>query len=117
MLLLTLRGTPTLYYGDELARPLTRDDVLSIVAQVEGRKILNRMQLARDVEKIAGRARAVEIIDSIEQVTDLKASLDRRNPARLPGEAEQLVLAERARAHCGCGRGIAGDRAGRTRRP
>ncbi len=39
----------------ELTRPLSRDDVLSIFAQADGRKILNRLQQARDVETIVMR--------------------------------------------------------------
>ena len=36
----------------ELTRPLTRDDVLTILASAEGRSVLNRMQVARDVENV-----------------------------------------------------------------
>lgn len=36
----------------DLSRELTRDDVLSILASAEGRSVLNRKQIARDVENI-----------------------------------------------------------------
>lgn len=36
----------------ELSRELRRDDVLSILASADGRSVLNRMQIARDVENI-----------------------------------------------------------------
>ncbi|MCC6783835.1 MAG: LOG family protein [Planctomycetes bacterium] len=36
----------------DLTRPLTRDDVLTILASAEGRSVLNRMQVARDVENV-----------------------------------------------------------------
>ncbi len=36
----------------ELTRPITRDDVLTILASAEGRSVLNRMQVARDVENV-----------------------------------------------------------------
>ncbi|MDA1222266.1 MAG: LOG family protein [Planctomycetota bacterium] len=36
----------------DLARPLSRDDVLSIAASSDGRSVLNRMQIARPVDNI-----------------------------------------------------------------
>jgi predicted Rossmann-fold nucleotide-binding protein len=36
----------------ELSRGLTREDLLSILASAEGRSVLNRMQIAREVENI-----------------------------------------------------------------
>ncbi|MGE0143589.1 MAG: LOG family protein [Planctomycetota bacterium] len=36
----------------ELARKLTRDDLLTILASADGRSVLNRLQLARDVENV-----------------------------------------------------------------